>query len=248
MKLSTVLAAKKDLDRTIIRSPISGVITTRKIEVGQTLASLFQTPELFTIASDLSELKVEAYVNEADIGKIAKGQSASFKVDAFPDKEFAAIVLSISLDGQGADSPQSTGSNSYKVTLDVTDKVRRGLLPNMSALIQILVAEKSNTLRVPNAALLFSPKLRSTNNSLSIKIVGPEEAKKLQQTGNEDVYPKLNGRHVVWRNDTMLNSGIQRVEVKLGVRGDDYTEIVSGDIKPGDKVTIAELTETTDAK
>jgi HlyD family secretion protein len=243
--LSTVQVAKQDLNKTIIRAPITGIVTRRDVEAGQTLAALFQAPDLFTIVSSLSDLKLEALVNEADIGKIAKGQSATFKVDAFQNKEFTAKVVSISTEEQNANAVQ-TGSNSYKVTLDVTDAARTRLLPNMSALIQIRVAEKINTLRVKNASLLFSPKLKKSSSTLSIKIVNPEEAKKIQNANDEVVSQMSSDRQVVWRRDPASSLGIRGVDVKLGVRGDDYTEIVSGDIKSGDSVAVADLSETTD--
>jgi HlyD family secretion protein len=233
---SVIQVAAKELDKTIIRSPISGVVTSRKIEVGQTLAAIFQTPELFTIVSDLSQLKLEADINEADIGRVSTNQTAIFSVDAFPNKKFKALVREISNDGQTLDN----GSHSYKITLDVKSDTHDGLLPNMSSLIEILVASRVNAIRVPNAALLFTPKATKIKKGISVKIVTPDEARKLQQSGDVPQVSQANGKPVVWLLDPSSSSGVKMTTVELGIRGDDYTEIIAGDIKLGDKIAVAQ--------
>lgn len=140
-----------NLGRTVIRSPVDGVVLTRTIEPGQTVAASLQAPELFTIAEDLSKMKIELAVDEADIGQVKKGQGVSFTADAFPDRQFRGTVEQVRL--------SATNTNNV-VTYPVVVRVdnRDGtLLPGLTVNAEIEVSRRDNVLKVSNAALRYKP-------------------------------------------------------------------------------------------
>jgi HlyD family secretion protein len=139
------------LDKAAVRSPIDGIVLDRKVQQGQTVASQFQTPVLFTLASDLSRMKLEVDIDEADIGQVREGQTATFSVDAFPQRRFDAKLTSL------RNAPKTTnGVVTYLGVLEVDNS--EGLLrPGLTATVDILVAQADDTLLVPNGALRFTP-------------------------------------------------------------------------------------------
>lgn len=145
-------SARVDLDRTFIRSPIDGVVIDRQIDVGQTVAATFNAPVLFLIAQDLSRIQIEAQVDEADIGDIGVGQSVTFDVDAYPDREFSGEVQQVRL---AATTEQNVVT--YTVVIEANNPGQR-LLPGMTANVNIITGEVSDTLAVANAALRFEPR------------------------------------------------------------------------------------------
>jgi len=140
-----------NLDRTVIRSPVDGVVLTRTIEPGQTVAASLQAPELFTIAEDLSKMKIELAVDEADIGQVKVGQAVSFTVDAFSDRQFRGQVQQVRLSA-------TTTSNvvTYPVVVSV-DNSDGTLLPGLTVNAEIEVSKRDNILKVSNAALRYKP-------------------------------------------------------------------------------------------
>lgn len=134
-----------------IVSPIDGVVVSREVEVGQTVAASYQTPTLFSIARDLTKMQVEADIDEADIGRIAEGQYADCTFDSWPKDKFQANVVQKRLNSE-------TISNvvTYKVILKV-DNPENKLMPGMTANVSVVTEKRENTLRIPNAALRFSP-------------------------------------------------------------------------------------------
>ena len=145
--LASLKNAETNLRYTKIVSPVDGVVVTRNVEVGQTVAASFQTPTLFLIAKDLSKMQVEATVSEADISKIREGQEAEFTVDAYPGRIFRGRVSQVRL------SPVSVQNVvTYTVIIPV-DNTHMLLRPGMTANVSFLVAKKTNVLRVPNVAL-----------------------------------------------------------------------------------------------
>ncbi|MEZ0469388.1 efflux RND transporter periplasmic adaptor subunit [Luteimonas salinilitoris] len=144
-------ATRVNLDRTVIRSPVDGVVLTRTIEPGQTVAASLQAPELFTIAEDLSKMQIELAVDEADIGQVQKGQDVSFTVDAFPDRQFRGVVQQVRL--------SATDTNNvitYPVVVSV-DNSDGTLLPGLTVNAEILVSRRDDVLKVSNAALRYKP-------------------------------------------------------------------------------------------
>jgi HlyD family secretion protein len=148
---ASVNQAQVDLDHTVIATPIDGVVINRSVDVGQTVAASFQAPVLFIIANDLTHMQVNAAVDEADIGRVKAGQDVSFRVDAYPDRSFAARVEQVRLQPQTIQNVVS-----YNTIISV-DNAEQRLMPGMTATVSIVVAKAENVLRVPAAALRFRP-------------------------------------------------------------------------------------------
>jgi HlyD family secretion protein len=146
-----VTSARVDLERTIIKAPISGTVLQRAVDVGQTVAASLQAPTLFTIAQDLSKMEVRAAIDEADVGKLKEGLEARFTVDAYPGQEFLATIHQIR-------SNPNVQQNvvTYDAILRV-DNPDQKLRPGMTANVRIVSQRRDNVLRVPNAALRFKP-------------------------------------------------------------------------------------------
>ena len=151
--------AEINLHYTKIVSPVDGIVVSRNVDVGQTVAASFQTPTLFTIAQDLTKMQVDTSVDEADIGKVALGQDVEFSVDAYPDRTFKGTVSQIRI------APITVQN---VVTYDVVVKVDNDelkLKPGMTANVSIIVASKSGVLKIPNAALRFRPSEKDLGKS-----------------------------------------------------------------------------------
>lgn len=144
--------AEIDLERTKILAPINGTVISRTADVGQTVAASLQAPELFKIAQDLRRIRLEAQVNEADVGQVAEGNPVTFTVDAYPDRTFQGKVTQVRL---AATELQNVVT--YTVIIEASNDDRR-LFPGMTANVQIEVAQKDNVVRVPNDALRFRVK------------------------------------------------------------------------------------------
>lgn len=150
---STLDSSKVDLTYTVIKSPIDGVVISRNVNVGQTVAASFQAPVLFKIANDLTQMQVECSVDEADIGKVKEGQNVRFTVDAFPDERFAGIVKQVRY------SPEVVQNVVTYTTVVEVKNPELKLMPGMTATVSIIAGEAKNALRVPNSALRFNPNL-----------------------------------------------------------------------------------------
>jgi HlyD family secretion protein len=146
-----VATARTDLDRSVIRSPIEGVVVDRQVNVGQPVAASLQAATLFVIAQDLSRLQANITVDEADIGEVQEGQSVRFTVDAFPDRDFEGRVSQVRQQGVA-----ESGVVSYTVVVEA-DNPGRQLLPGMTANAEIVLEQRENVLRLPNTALRFRP-------------------------------------------------------------------------------------------
>lgn len=148
---ATLEGARIDLDRTAIRSPINGIVVERAVDQGQTVAASLSAPTLFTIAQDLSQVQIDAQVDEADIGQIAEGQSVNFTVDAYPGMELSGEVEQIRLAPTNLQNVVT-----YTVVISAANPGQR-LLPGMTANMDIVTGERVDALTVPNAALRFRP-------------------------------------------------------------------------------------------
>lgn len=144
--------AKADLDRTEIRSPIEGTVISRTVDPGQTVAASLQAPELFKIAQDLSRIRIEAQVNEADVGAVAEGNAVSFLVDAYPERQFAGRVTQVRLA-----ATELNNVVTYTVIIEAENEDRK-LFPGMTASVMIEAARRDGVLRLSNDALRFKPK------------------------------------------------------------------------------------------
>lgn len=210
-------SAKLDLSRTVIVAPASGVIINKLVEPGTTVAAQFQTPNLFEIASDTTKMQVEASVDEADIGQIREAQDVNFTVDSHPDYVFKAKVRQV------RQAPVETQNVvSYLVIIDV-DNLDGKLLPGMTANVEIITGAKANVLRVPTNALRFSPRKEDREKVAKNKTPAAPPKK-------DDPQPML----YLASSDAYKPT---KKPVRLGLEGDEYTEILSG-IKSGDKVLV----------
>jgi HlyD family secretion protein len=153
-KAAAVTVAQTNLDHTIIRAPIDGVVVSRNVDIGQTVAASLQAPTLFTIAQDLTKMQVYAKTDESDVGQIKTGQPIIFKVDAFPNDQFRGRVSQIRMN---ATTVQNVVT--YDTIIDF-DNPEMKLFPGMTAYVTIPVATANDVLRVPNAALRYKPDLK----------------------------------------------------------------------------------------
>lgn len=211
--------AKTDLEHTVIVSPLDGIVISRNVDVGQTVVSSFQTPTLFTIAEDLVHMQAIANVDEADIGMVKVGQDAKFTVDAFPDDVFMGKVVEIRM------APVIFQNVVTYSTVINVDNSSLKLKPGMTANTSILVARAEDALRVPNAALRYTP---------SSILRGDADKKSL----TERKFARRVSTHI-W---ILEDEKPKQVEVKLGVSDDNFTEIKEGDVKEGQYVITGEFT------
>jgi HlyD family secretion protein len=144
-------AAALDLEHTTIRAPVNGIVVSRNVDVGQTVAASLQAPTLFLIAQDLTQMQVDSNVSEADIGRISMGQTATFTVDAFPNAPFTGTVVQV------RNAPITVQNVvTYDAVVQVANPEMK-LKPGMTANVSFLIAERPEALKVPNAALRFQP-------------------------------------------------------------------------------------------
>ena len=202
--------ARVDLANTRILSPIDGVVISRNVEEGQTVAASLQAPTLFTIADDLEKLQIIANVDEADVGQVAEGQETFFTVDAFPQSTFRGVVQLI------RNSPETVqGVVTYGSVIQVDNSEQR-LRPGMTANVTIVVAKKKRILAVPNAALRFRPPDSFRKKHPEGDDSSPGEAKK----------GKRQKSHVtVWR---IKNGSPDPERIKIGITDGAYTEVKEG--------------------
>ncbi len=150
---STLDLSKVDLGYAVIKSPVDGVVITRKVNIGQTLQSSYTAPVLFQVATDLTKMKVECSVDESDIGKVKEGQKVRFTVEAYPNDTFNGVVQQVRV------SPETVQNVVTYTTIVNVDNPEKKLLPGMTATVSMIVGEAKNVLRVSNSALRFTPNL-----------------------------------------------------------------------------------------
>ena len=232
-----------NLGYTVIRAPVSGIIINRKIEPGQTLASQFQTPELFVIGVDMrNEMQIHASVDEADIGRIKAAQEqllpVSFTVDAYPDELFTGAIDQIRLN-----SNTTQNVVTYPVVVKAPNPDLK-LLPGMTAAISFQVDDRKDVVKIPNSALRFYPlpkQIRKEDLPILEGTQVKDDAEEAQQSETTlsaeeraELRGKRNRRHV-WVED---GDYLKAVEVTVGLTDSQFTEMVAGDLKPGDKLVI----------
>src|SRR5690348_14412293 len=155
-KFAALKIAQTNLDHTIIRSPIDGTVTARSIDVGQTVAASLQAPTLFTIAQDLTKMRVYAKTDESDVGQIRPGQPATFKVDAYPRDTFSGVVSQVRMNSTVVQNVVT-----YDTIVDFNNPELK-LFPGMTAYVTIPVATAGNVVKVPNGALRYKPDMSAT--------------------------------------------------------------------------------------
>lgn len=200
-----------NLNYSVIRSPVSGVVVNRAVDLGQTVAASFQTPTLFQIAQDLGKMQIDSSFAEADIGNIKVGQPVQFTVDAFPSRLFNAAVRQVRLN-------PTTQQNvvTYDVVVSV-DNPEHILMPGMTAYVNVQVAQRKNVVLVPNAALRFRPE----EAAAAVVRSKPAEA-------------RVDGiKGTVYILD---QHQLKPIAVQTGIFDSRFTEVVAGDLKAGDQV------------
>jgi len=174
---STLDLSKVDLSYSIIRSPVDGMVITRKVNIGQTVQASFTAPVLFQVATDLTKMKVECSVDEADIGKVKEGQKVRFTVEAFPEENFSGVVQQVRY------SPETVQNVVTYTTIVNVENPERKLRPGMTATVSIIVGEAKNVLRVPNAALRYNPNLPQAEMEKIMKEAAERMMAQRQQAG-----------------------------------------------------------------
>ncbi|MCR4281601.1 MAG: efflux RND transporter periplasmic adaptor subunit, partial [Bauldia sp.] len=235
-KLETAKAnfsiSQADRAKAEILSPIDGVVLARNVEVGQTVASSLQAPVLFTLAEDLAKMQLEVNIDEADVGSVVEGDSASFSVEAHQDRTFPAKIAQIRY------SPATVeGVVAYKAILTV-DNSELLLRPGMTATADITVQEIRDSLVVPNAALRYAPPATQTSRGGGAGLLGflmprpPSVQQPVQTTG---------GRSTVW----VLRDGAPvAVSVKTGLSDGSHTAVTEGELTTDDKVIVGSKTSS----
>lgn len=238
--------AQNDRDRanlgySVIRSPVSGVVVDRQIDVGQTVAASFQTPTLFKIAQDLTQMQIYTTFAEADIGAIRVDQPVRFNVDAFPNRSFRGKVKQIRLNPT---TQQNVVTYNVVVAVENPEQI---LLPGMTAYVSIVVAQKKGVLLVPNTALRFKPAEPAKGEQAGEKAAekaGAEPPAKSANGGRPGGPP---GGGEKRRRDTgtgtvhVLEDGqLKPLKISIGITDSRFTEVAGGELKAGDKVIVGE--------
>lgn len=232
-----------NLRYTKIVSPIDGVVIDRAYDVGQTVAASFQAPTLFQIAQDLRKMQVQADVDQSDIGRIQVGQPARFTVDSFPDREFRGRIAQIRLNATVAQNVVT-----YPVMIEV-DNPDETLKPKTTANVTIEVATVANVLRIPNAALRFKPENVKTTNppaTASTSTTSTERAasdmgqRRRGMGGAGGAFARSGGKGKGGQNIYLLDAEnkVKPVWIRPGITDGHFTEIVSGEVNPGDNVIV----------
>jgi HlyD family secretion protein len=210
---ANVAAAEVNLNYTNIVSPVDGTVVSRNVDVGQTVAASFQTPTLFLIAKDLTKMQVDSNVSESDIGYVKAGQKATFRVDAFPDRDFEGVVAQVR---------QAPITVQNVVTYDVVVSVENPellLKPGMTANVNVVTASKGKVVRVPVDALRFAPPGQPPADSAAL-----------------DGAPGRQTR--VW---VLENRKVTPVTITTGLSDGTWVEVAEGDVQAGDRVVTDEI-------
>ncbi len=222
--------AEVDLGHTFIRSPVNGTIIERDVSIGQTVAASLQTPRLFSIAQDLSEMQVEVNVDEADIGQLHSDQTVRFTVDAYPDETFDGAIMQIR---KAPEIEQNVVT--YKVIVSAAND-NEFLLPGMTANVNIILATKNDVLRIPNRALRFRPPETSELRRGQPEGNGVGGSLELGATDTLAATSPLGRAARAWR--LAKDDEFEPIPLSIGITDGTYTEILDGALREGDKVLV----------
>ena len=230
---ATLQSDETNLGKASIRSPINGVVLSREVDPGQTVAASFQAPVLFKLAEDLTKMELQVDVDEADVGQVKAGQKATFSVDAWPGRDYTAVITRV---GYGAQ--EAEGVVSYLTVLEVAND-DLSLRPGMTGTADITTLTRENALLVPNAALRFTPAATDAAEKKSdSSVVGalmprmPRQPKKVKVANG--------GAQRVW----VLQAGQPvAIDVKTGASNGRVTEVTGGALKAGMQVITEALSE-----
>jgi HlyD family secretion protein len=243
-------AAEINFRYTKILSPVDGTVVSRNVDVGQTVAASFQTPTLFTIAQDLTKMQVDTNVDEADVGRVALGQDVEFSVDAYPDRIFRGAIAQVRI---APITVQNVVTYDVVITVDNADL---NLKPGMTANVSIIVASKSDILKIPNAALRFRPSDKELGKPAAEQAVAEQPAKTggrpggppstgggprregAAQGGQPGTRPAGQRSYAVW---ILEENKLKRAPVTIGISDGMFTEATGGDLKEGQDVIVESL-------
>ncbi|MGN6716969.1 MAG: efflux RND transporter periplasmic adaptor subunit [Candidatus Binatia bacterium] len=232
-----------DLNNTVIHSPVDGIVVSRNIDVGQTVAASLQAPVLFLIANDLRKMQVDTNVSEGDVGNVWVGQEVHFTVDAYPTRRFQGKVLQVR---NAAIMVQNVVTYDAVVAVDNNELL---LKPGMTANAEFLVSQKNDVLKIPNAALRFRPPSERQAAQVSggtqgaTRNAGPGGAGAARRpggsSGGQGQRSREAGGNRAGTVYVLRDQQAAPVRVRLGISDGSFTEIAGGDIKPNDLVIIA---------
>ncbi len=259
-------SSKVDLSYATIISPIDGVVITRSVNVGQTVAASFQAPVLFKVATDLTKMRVECSVDETDIGKMKEGQTCRFTVSAFPNETFNGVVTQVRY------SPETVQNVVTYTTVVNAENPDLKLRPGMTATVSIVVGEAKNVLKVPNSALRFTPSLPQEELQKIFASMGPGGQPGEKQAGQRGEGQRQGGQRTnggqmnfqmggrggemtpemkaklqqmrqrqggrVWYQDEQ--GKLKFVSVRTGITDNTYSELTRGELKEGMKIILGE--------
>jgi HlyD family secretion protein len=224
--------AKVNLEYTTISSPVNGIVISRNVDVGQTVAASFQAPVLFTIAKDLTKMQVDTNVSESDIGGITEGKPATFVVDAYPNQLFKGRVTQVR---NAPITIQNVVTYNVVIGVDNTDLQLR---PGMTANVSIILASREDVLRIPSQALRFKPSLVKADDKAGSSQVSAADKR---GGGGKGGLPGGGGQDAKATPTAWLphpSGEPTAVKVKTGITDGTYTELVEGPLKEGDEVII----------
>lgn len=230
---ATLQVSETDLSKSVIRSPINGIVLTRSVEPGQTVVASMTTPVLFTLAENLTHMDLHVNVDEADVGKVQEGQPATFSVAAYPNRTFEARIIQARYG-----SSTTSGVVTYETVLKVSNP-DLSLRPGMTATAEITVKKIANATLIPSAALRFTPPIQQETKATG-GLVGallPRPPSSGSQQRNDETANKKQQR--VW---VLRNNQITSVPVTIGSTNGSLTEVVTGDIQPGMEVVVDVIT------
>lgn len=207
--------AEVELERTVIRAPIDGVVLDRDVESGQTVAAALEAPTLFTLVRDLQRIEVKAVIDEADIGRVHVGQEVSFSVAAYARRQFSGKIIEI------RKAPRKVDNVVTYTVLVAAENADQALFPGMTATLRIMVESVQGVLKVPNAALRFKP---------------PEGAVQQHTSGTDITQAGASASTVVWV--LAANGEPSPVEIRTGAMDDFASELVDGPLTEGDAVIV----------
>lgn len=229
--LAMLRSDQTNLSKATIRSPIDGIVLTRKIEPGQTVAASLQAPVLFTLAEDLAQMELQVNVDEADVSQVKPGQAAFFTVDAWPGRKYPAEIVRVGFGAQTTD-----GVVTYKTILTVSN-LDLSLRPGMTATAEIATANRNSVLLVPNEALRYTPassaQTEKSGGFLSSMLPRPPSQQPKVIANNASGTAKQ-----IW---VLRETKPVVIEVKTGLNNGRYTEIVGGDLQAGMSVITGTL-------
>ena len=221
----TLSQAETNLRYATIRSPVDGIVVSRSVDVGQTVAASFSTPTLFTIAQDLTKMEIDTSVDEADISRIKEGQPVTFTVDSYPDIRFAGKVIQV------RNAPIVTQNVVTYVVVIGVDNREMKLKPGMTANVSIETARKDNVLKIPSVALRFKPKgAKVAKDAKSAQEKPPgTDPRKIKKGGEQKVF-------ILSADNTPV-----AMPIKTGISNDGQVELLEGNLKENDEVIVEQI-------